>query len=77
MSTSASIDKTTMDTLVQNACLAADRVAIGFEGTDATKTRAVISEALAFLIGNKMITVNDPGTWPDWLALDPPYKGIA
>lgn len=69
----ATIDAETLDFLVRNAVLAADQVAIGFQGTPAAKTRAVVHRALEMLIANRMITVVPRGDWPDWITLDPPY----
>lgn len=53
---------------VQNGCFAADDVAIGFQGTPAEKTRAVIERALEALITNGIITINDPEDWPPYFS---------
>lgn len=55
---------------VQNACFAADSVAIGFAGTQAEKTRAVIERALEALVVNGMIEIKDPDEWPGIFAVD-------
>lgn len=60
-----------MTWLVQNACYAADAVAIGFVGTKAAKTRTVIHRALEALFANRCIQVSDD--WPEYFVPDPPY----
>lgn len=64
----------TLDALIRNACLAADEVAIGFQGTAAEKTRAVIERALEALIANGQITVVPIEDWPHWYIPAPPYE---
>lgn len=66
--------KEAFDALVQNGCFAADTVAIGFEGTGAEKTRAIVSRALGALLANGLIEVKDPADWPEWIALDERYS---
>lgn len=68
-------DKETFNQLVQNAAMSADQVAIGFSGTDAEKTRAIVRRALECLIGNGLIEVRPADQWPDFISLDPPYSG--
>jgi hypothetical protein len=63
-----------IDELVQNGCLAADVVVIGFDGTGAERTRAGLRRALECLIGNGMIEVKPRAEWPEWVAIDPPYE---
>lgn len=67
----------TMKALVQNACFAADAVAIGFEGTGAEKTRAVIAKALEALEANGMIVVTPIEEWPTLFFPDPPSGLVA
>lgn len=61
------------DDLVQTGTLAADRYAIGFVGTQAERTRAVVRGALEALIANGIVEVKPRGEWPEWIELDPPY----
>jgi hypothetical protein len=60
--------------LIQNAVLAADVVAIGPHRTGAEKTRAVVTRAVEFLVGNGLITVVPQDEWPEWLVMDPPFR---
>jgi hypothetical protein len=66
-------DAAVFDQLVRNGCLAADAVAIGFQGTGAQRTRAIVSRALGSLLENGLIEVKDPAEWPAWLSLDEPH----
>lgn len=59
--------------LIRNACFAADTVAIGFTGTGADKTRAIIERALEALEANGMIKIIPEEEWPQWFIPDPPY----
>ena len=63
----------TFDQLVRNGCLAADAVAIGFMGTPAQRTRAVVSRALGSLLANGLIEIRDPAAWPDYVMPDQRY----
>lgn len=62
------------DRLVQNAVLAADEVAISFQGTNADKTRAVVRRALEALEANGLITVTPEEDRPMFFAPFPPYE---
>jgi hypothetical protein len=62
------------DILVRNACFSADAVAVGFIGTEADKTRAIVRRALEALEANGMIKVVPESEWPSWYIPDPPYK---
>lgn len=64
---------TEMAALVQNACFAADQIAIGFDGTGAELTRAVITRALEALEGNGMIELVAMDDWPMFFVPEPPY----
>lgn len=66
----------TMRWLVRNACMSADSVAIGFNGTPAAKTRAVVERALEALLANGLIKVVPNEEWRDFYVIDPPYKGF-
>ena len=59
--------------LVKNACFSADSVAIGFRGTEAEKTRAVIHRALEALLANNYITIVPPEERPFVYIPEPPY----
>ncbi len=63
-----------MEWLVRNGCFSADSVAIGFQGTPAAKTRAVIHRALEGLIANGCIHVPAPADWNEFYVPDPPYN---
>jgi hypothetical protein len=68
-------DKKLIDELVQNACFAADRVALTQSfGSPAEATRVKIHAALELLIGNGLIVVKPLEEWPLYIALDPPYN---
>jgi hypothetical protein len=71
---SESVDPQTLDQLVQNMTLAADSVAVGFQGTGAERTRATIRRAVEAAIGNGLITVTPQSEWPEWIVVDPPYQ---
>lgn len=60
--------------LVHNACFSADEVAMGFEGTGAERTRAVIERALEALIANGLITMTPKKDWPEYYVPFPPYR---
>lgn len=64
------------DQLVQDGVLAADEVAIGFRGTDAEKTRAVVRRALEALEANGLITVTPVDERPMFFAPFPPYEQL-
>lgn len=64
------VTKSTLDMLVQNASMAADTVAIGFVGTEASKTKAVLKRGLASLFANGMIEPVDPELWSAWFMAD-------
>lgn len=65
-------DGSLLDQLAHNGAPAADRVAIGFAGTQAEKTRAVVRSALRTLLANGLITAVPPEAWPLYVMLDPP-----
>lgn len=65
---------TTRDNLIRNASFAADQVAIGFKGTEAQKTRAIVERAFDFAFGNGLIQETPAETHPEWLVLDPPFS---
>lgn len=67
-------DAEVMEWLVRNACMSADSVAIGFQGTNAAKTRAVVQRALEALIANGQIAIKPLDEWPEYYVIDPPYK---
>lgn len=54
--------------------MAADDVAIGFTGTGAERTRAVVERTLEALEANGIITIHDPKTWPKWFTPYPPFS---
>ena len=62
--------------VVQSACFAADQVAMGFLGTPAAKTQAVLQRALEALVANGLISVVAEEEWPFVFAPFPPYKNI-
>jgi len=64
----------TLKNLVRNACLSADVVAVGFQGTNAEKTRAILTRALEALEANGLIRVTPIEEWPHFYFLDPPYS---
>lgn len=66
----------TMEWLVKNASMSADDVAIGFDGTGAAKTRAIIERALEALIANDLITVTPWEEWPPFYSINPPYYDV-
>lgn len=61
--------------VIHNAVLAADAVAIRRDyPTEAARTRAVVARALEFAVGNGLVTVTPRDQWPEWLAMDPPFR---
>lgn len=68
---------TTTERLIQNAVLAADSVAMQPHNTSAAQTRAVVTRAVEFLIGNGLIIVRPEEDWPEWLVMDPPFEDEA
>jgi hypothetical protein len=64
--------------LTQDACFAADSVAIANrqagDMTPAEQTRAIIHRSIEFLIGNDIIRVVDHGDEGRWMTIDPPYN---
>jgi hypothetical protein len=62
------------DQVLRTATLAADVVAIkSFGMSEAERTRLIIRTSLEALLGNGFIQITDAATWPEWIALDPPY----
>jgi len=74
MSTTAQWSENDLAEAVRAACMAADSVAVGFQGTGAERTRATIQRAIEALLGNGIVTPVPRGESPDWIVLDPPYK---
>lgn len=64
----------TLDLMIRNATLAADAVAVRFQGTEAERTRAVVKRAVEFLVDNRMVEVIPEERWPEWLVVDPRGK---
>jgi hypothetical protein len=66
-----------VDKLTQDACFAADSVAITNRHdpnmTGAQQTRAVVRRTIEFLIGNNIVVVVDHNDMPRWIKMDPPY----
>lgn len=65
-----------VDKLTQDACFAADIVAISNRHTDMTnaeQTRAIIRRAIEFMIGNDVVRVVDHGDEGRWMTINPPY----
>lgn len=67
------IDPETKALLMQLACFSADEVAIGFQGTQAARTAAVIERAIEALVANGVITVTPREQWGLLYAPYPPY----
>lgn len=63
-----------MDALVQLACMSADDVAIGFQGTNAERTRAIVRRAIEALVANCIITIAPIDSWPGFYTPFPPYE---
>lgn len=62
--------------VVHLGCLAADEVAIGFTGTGAEKTRAIVERALEALLANGVIKIVPDEELPMFFAPFPPYEGL-
>lgn len=64
---------------VRAARIAADDVAIGFQGTPAARTGAIVKRALGALLAQGMITLTPSSTWPQWQDIDQrhPFEGEA
>lgn len=62
------------DPLILNACFSADSVAIGFKGSSADLTKAIVQRTLEALEANGMITIIPEREWPEYYIPDPPYK---
>ena len=66
-----------VDKLTQDACFAADTVAITNRQdpnmTGAQQTRAVVRRTIEFLIGNDIVAVVDHNDTLRWIKMDPPY----
>jgi hypothetical protein len=56
---------------------AADDVAIGFNGTPAQRTGAIVKRALGALMAQGMIALTSRSTWPAWNDIDRrhPFEG--
>lgn len=70
-------DMNIFNELVQNATISADDVAIGFRGTNADRTQAIVRRALEALEANGMITVVPVEQWPPFYTPFPPYTGLS
>ena len=68
-----SADYDPMQDVIRHATFAADVVASEPHATGAARTRAIVARALEMCLGNGLIEVTDPGTWPEWIVMDPPY----
>lgn len=64
---------------VRAARIAADDVAIGFQGTPAARTSAIVKRALGALLAQGMIELTPRATWPEWQDIDQrhPFEGEA
>lgn len=67
------------DVALRTARLAADDVAIDFQGTPAARTGAIVKRALGALLAQGMITMTPSSTWPKWQDIDQrhPFEGEA
>jgi hypothetical protein len=67
------------DQAVRVARFAADDVAIGFTGTPAQRTGAIVNRALGALLAQGMIELTPRTTWPEWQDIDQrhPFEGEA
>lgn len=68
--------RSVVDDLTQTALFAADGAAMDARQEGATYaevTRRSVARAIECLIGNGMIVVTDPESWPEWRKVDPPY----
>lgn len=62
-----------LDTLVRNACFAADNVAIDSRHLPGVQqTEAIVRRTIEFLIGNGLVEFIKDGS-NEWLKIDPPY----
>ena len=59
--------------LTQQACFAADVVAMQAHRAEAARTRAIVQRALEMLLANGLVTATPFDQWPEWTALDPPF----
>jgi hypothetical protein len=55
---------------VRAARIAADDVAIDFQGTPAARTGAIVKRTLGALMAQGMITLTPSSTWPQWQDID-------
>lgn len=58
------------DQALRTARVAADDVAIGFQGTAAQRTGAIVKRALGALMAQGIVTLTPRDTWPEWLDID-------
>lgn len=64
----------TLESLVEVAAQSADAVAIRSSLPKAHLTKAIVRRTLEVLLANGMIRTTPRASWPEFLALDPPYK---
>lgn len=65
-----------LEQVIQSACFAADSAFIDAQqagGPAVDWVRAAIVAAFEFAAGNRLIEVTDQKTWPEYLAMSPPY----
>lgn len=67
------------DRALRIARFAADDVAIGFQGTGAARTGAIVTRALGALLAQDIIVLTPSSTWPEWHDIDQrhPFEGEA
>lgn len=70
MTTTPEPTQADFDQALRTARLAADDVAIDFQGTPAQRTGAIVKRALGALMAQGMITLTPSSTWPQWQDID-------
>lgn len=67
------------DQALRTARFAADDVAIGFQGTPAQRTGAIVKRALGALLAQGIVVLTPSSTWPEWHDVDQrhPFEGEA
>lgn len=72
------IDEKTFEDLLHHVMFAADDASINAKRrggqTPHEITTMSVREALKCALGNGLISVVPRGEWPEWIALEPPYK---
>ena len=67
-----------LDDVLRTATMAADSAFLDGlrtnQITNAQLIRAAVRAAFECALGNSLIEITDPETWPTYVAIDPPYK---